>query len=548
MLAASAGVLASAGVVGSGVALTPESGGGKCVMIYDDCPIEDYQKTFPVHQEKDAPGGIGCVYHYLGMDDSLDVDQMQEMADAGWEVLSHTMNHQPIGWVPVSEDVSAGETEIPVSFAAHGYFRDVPVTLLDDTGTKFSQTLAGGRVQEGQDVLVLDSGAKGSLDASETARVRFTKEYINDFLRNSHQRLEEYGVEVNSVVAPYQIYDQYAAGRVSQYYDACANGILGDGINREIEPYYLDRSTMLGPSLDQIRHRAREVASDDGLYLLGSHSWNEDLTQERIGSIIDVVREEGLEIVTLEEVLTEAGVGTPTPTPTASPTATPTASPTPTSSPTPTTSPTPSPTPPSTPGGTPSNGTRTPTDSPTPTPTRSPTPTPTATPTSTPTPTASPTPTPIDSPTPESTPYPEETPGATETPVKTPVQTPEPTATEPPEDDESTDPDPTPETATPISTERPPDVSDGDEEATPYPDTGDERSPEVTPVETDERSDRDADGGGEDGDQGSWSSTETPAERRGGTTPTTRPGPFQSVGNVVEQFLAALGNLVDGLF
>jgi peptidoglycan/xylan/chitin deacetylase (PgdA/CDA1 family) len=63
------------------------------VITFDDGNLSVYQNAFPIMHEMDF---VGTLYIYVDRLDSLDhvnVEQLQEMLDNGWEVGSHSMSH-----------------------------------------------------------------------------------------------------------------------------------------------------------------------------------------------------------------------------------------------------------------------------------------------------------------------------------------------------------------------------------------------------------------------------------------------------------------------
>lgn len=339
-LKAGAGALAASGFAGTVSAHTDAS----CVIIYDDSPTHDYTKTFPVHQEEDAPGCFGCVSDYVRTDGALSPDQMVEMADAGFEILSHTAGHHPVGPVSLVSDVEPGETELAVRFGAHAHVTGAPLHVSDDTGASFTTTIAPRTDDQGEDVVRVDTPADTAVRADKNARIRLTAEFLHESLSESKDALEGYGVDVDYLVAPYQIYDEHAATIAADHYDAVGNGLLGAGLNDDPNPYWLNRTTMTDQTKSSVRRLARRAAEGDELLLFGSHSWDEELTQEQIRMIIRAVRAEGLTVTTLDEALHDHDIldsssdavadgsstptATSTPNPTSNPTATPTAHPT----------------------------------------------------------------------------------------------------------------------------------------------------------------------------------------------------------------------------
>lgn len=300
------GVATTGWLVGSAKAATD----GKCVVIYDDSPGQDYTKTYPVHREEGAVGCVAAVTSYVRSSGALESDQLIEMADQGWEVLSHTTNHQPLGSISLLEDVEPGQTRIAVSRALHGQSRyeGAPLEFSDDTGAAFVGTAVGASHGSGRSYLELASGADAGLARASNARVRFADDYVLEVMAESKEILEGYGIEVTGLVAPYQIYDERAADLAAERYAAVANGVLGDGINEEIEPYWLNRARVVDKSKRDFERLARHAARNDALFLLGSHSWDDRLTREKIRAMIRGVRSGGLEFTTLDAMLRDEGV------------------------------------------------------------------------------------------------------------------------------------------------------------------------------------------------------------------------------------------------
>lgn len=69
------------------------------VIEYDDSPRTDYTLAFDVHKIMEdrhgvkVPGNIAVISDFIGRPENLTKAQIQEMSDAGWEVVSHTRSH-----------------------------------------------------------------------------------------------------------------------------------------------------------------------------------------------------------------------------------------------------------------------------------------------------------------------------------------------------------------------------------------------------------------------------------------------------------------------
>jgi peptidoglycan/xylan/chitin deacetylase (PgdA/CDA1 family) len=89
--------------------------GGAVVFVYDDGPMEDYTQAFPAHQAFDAPATTGIVSEWIGLEafmdnDWMDVDHLETLVDAGWEIASHTTAHTSLASFELVEsaDITPG--------------------------------------------------------------------------------------------------------------------------------------------------------------------------------------------------------------------------------------------------------------------------------------------------------------------------------------------------------------------------------------------------------------------------------------------------------
>lgn len=62
---------------------------GAVVFTFDDNHASQYEKAFPIFDEYGYPAAAAVIPWKIGESDRLDVDELREMTDAGWEVMSH---------------------------------------------------------------------------------------------------------------------------------------------------------------------------------------------------------------------------------------------------------------------------------------------------------------------------------------------------------------------------------------------------------------------------------------------------------------------------
>lgn len=278
------------------------------VITYDDGPIEDYELTFPVHQDYDVPGCVAACPGRLDSDDSLNRDQLRAMYDAGWEVMSHTIDHRAIGEVQLTGDVAEGDTEIAVQSNVHGQYEGDPLALFDDNNETEATVVDRGESGDEQ-YLRLKEPIDVALSAANGGHVRYTRAFTREILSESKAQLEEIVGEdqVTGFVYPYERHDGLAAEVVPEYYEATPRAFMGNGLNatRESDPFSISREYYEEDRMDEdeIARFLDRVVTEPVFGILASHSQYDTLTEERIKTTIKMALERDIEIVTLQEAL-----------------------------------------------------------------------------------------------------------------------------------------------------------------------------------------------------------------------------------------------------
>jgi peptidoglycan/xylan/chitin deacetylase (PgdA/CDA1 family) len=77
------------GAITRGASLPPRP----IIITFDDANADNYFNAFPLMHKYGFTGVLYVPYSYIGTPNYLTVDQIKEMAAAGWEIGSHTMDH-----------------------------------------------------------------------------------------------------------------------------------------------------------------------------------------------------------------------------------------------------------------------------------------------------------------------------------------------------------------------------------------------------------------------------------------------------------------------
>lgn len=63
------------------------------LITFDDGDVDVYENAFPIMEKYGFKGVFYLVSNFVGQPNYISVEQVQEMAAAGWEIGSHSMNH-----------------------------------------------------------------------------------------------------------------------------------------------------------------------------------------------------------------------------------------------------------------------------------------------------------------------------------------------------------------------------------------------------------------------------------------------------------------------
>ncbi|MFC7165317.1 polysaccharide deacetylase family protein [Halospeciosus flavus] len=283
------------------------------VFVYDDGPIADYETAYPVHQRFDAPACIAVVSEWLGTSpgplrrvlgrgtEYLDESHVRELADAGWEVLSHGAAHRPLDATRTTARADRGDRVLHVETDIHG--REQGDTLVVETVHGETRVTVGRASHlPGRTAIVLRDPLVESVP--DGASVRFAEEVVRDELETSKRDLEALGVSVDDVALPYSRYGPTDREVVPEVYDGVANAALG-GVNIDpTDPYDLRRQYLGRDALtdEQLERFLETVRDRNALALFGGHS-HRHVDADRIADALGLAREFEIRVTTLRDAL-----------------------------------------------------------------------------------------------------------------------------------------------------------------------------------------------------------------------------------------------------
>jgi hypothetical protein len=284
---------------------------GMIVFTYDDTPVEDYTLTYQIHEEYEVPGCLAACPGLMGdSDDFLKPDQLIEIYDAGWTVMSHTYDHRALGHTSLTQPAEEGDDRVYVEWGRHGDFESDPLVVFDDAGARVETSVAGGGGSDSNDAYI-DLEEPLSESVSEEGYLRHPEEFIQEILEQTDEQLDDWGIDVTGFIYPYDRYHGVVEEVVRDHYEAVGNHRYGGGHNNidGLDPTTMQRLYIETDKSDEadIDEFMQTAAAEPVLSIVGAHSNFETFAEDRLRYTIDAALENDLAIVTLDEALGELG-------------------------------------------------------------------------------------------------------------------------------------------------------------------------------------------------------------------------------------------------
>ncbi len=317
----SATATAIAGRVVTGTVSAKPTSDAQVVIVYDDGPVTDYTKAFPVHKDEGVPASMGIVSTWVGTGGSESMrrasnkKELAEMESFGFEIMSHTREHSSLVSFPLLKDVSPDDTHVypKGKHTSHPFDTRYQVEIYDDNQSVLRTVAGSGRDDNGDLYMILNKPVGKSFSA-DTARERLSAKSMRYALGDSKKKLESYGFTVDNLLAPFDEFSDYSKRFAKEHYMGVANSVEKSGVNPRdnLTPFgtqrdYFIEYTDWGPIKDQLD----TIAQTNALGIFGAHTQKDEVTPKKIRRMIRAAKDRNIEIVTLRKALEDAGFNPP---------------------------------------------------------------------------------------------------------------------------------------------------------------------------------------------------------------------------------------------
>ncbi len=280
---------------------------GQLALVFDDGYAADADLVKPILERYGAPATLAIVPDWLGGEGNLSNAELDDLADAGWEVAAHGVGHRYLGARRLTVDAAVGDTAVTVSGhvspgEGHAVLDGDGFELTD--GDRVEEHVVAETVEgEAGPQLVFEDEIRGDFAADE-AVVHPDEPTLGEEVVDSKDALEEMGYAVSSFVFPYDAASPRAWELASDTYDAIPNAGVRSLPNPEgtektnLRRYYLQTSHLTDPEIDDYL----DSVADGRTGILAGHSSWDSVTEARLAYVLDGAEERDIEVTTVAEL------------------------------------------------------------------------------------------------------------------------------------------------------------------------------------------------------------------------------------------------------
>lgn len=290
--------------------------GKNIVLSYDDSPKSDYNLALPIHKELEIPGEIGVwnqnVYENSNNSSHITMAELFEMQEAGFEIIAHGYDHQPLASATLLRAAISGsttlETNIDSVFSRAG--RANYKYVLDDNLKTEIIDIVGVGLSGSEAYIELESGLAS--DFSPYSLLYLAPNAMEREMKQSKENLFIYGLDVKSFSYPFGLSDDRTVEFARRYGFETGRDAVPNRNMFIVETLYIDK--ILNPfeiqSLD-FAYTSREFLQEllsksderNQFIILFTHTWDSNYTQQKVRDIAKIAKMNGFNFTTRSQAL-----------------------------------------------------------------------------------------------------------------------------------------------------------------------------------------------------------------------------------------------------
>jgi len=287
-------------------------------LTFDDGLAGAYNNAFPVLKKYGVPGVAGIITGRVdpANDDYMTWDQIRELAAAGWEIASHSVNHARPIQIPIfydQEPISGwvrDNPDVPI-YQAHYDYELITGLFENGRPLKEVETLKELKYKQGSfffDRVIEELHIRPFNPPEDPSRLDIRAFSYEREMAQSKKDLIEHGIEVKTFVAPYNYWTDDVKEASKKYYQYAVTGKGEDNRPASYDRYAIKRFMVhKDDTVASLMRIVKENAVDKNswvifcLHGIGDTTGWEPWSAEKLDRLVAWLTQEGIDIVTIAE-------------------------------------------------------------------------------------------------------------------------------------------------------------------------------------------------------------------------------------------------------
>ncbi|BBM65852.1 hypothetical protein VA249_24980 [Vibrio alfacsensis] len=288
--------------------------GRNIVLSYDDTPIQDYDKLLPLHKKFGIPGEVAIwlnkIEDFSGQPDQLTIQQLLELQDNGFELVSHTTYHTSLGEATLIKKANKGDDKIRTNIDStfqHASYLSGQYELKGDT----IQYIKIKKIGSDEQGTYIQLSKPLLFDFPAYSKLTISKRILEEEVELSNEYLENFGISIEHISYPFGLVDQSTVnflkgslktGRLaipSRNWEK-TDFVYERHIDDEFRINSLDFSHADDAFLENLLSSTEEK---DAFIMLFTHSWDEKYTEDKLRTVVELANKYGWKFSTRTEAL-----------------------------------------------------------------------------------------------------------------------------------------------------------------------------------------------------------------------------------------------------
>lgn len=258
------------------------------ILSFDDGRDTDFTVAFTILREEGVVAETCVITEKIGQPGYLDIDRLITLEKAGWEVVSHTMRHNPLNTCFILEPCARGENFIYIEYP-HRYQPGGRCVLRNGHNVEVVEVTASDQKR-----LYLSEKLKNSYD--RYTPFRLSEEQAALEIIESKRFLIDHGLQTRNFTFPYNAYARWSIEMVRKHYDSARIGAKTARVNNSLSGY--NRYLLASVNFEHNKLRTEQavrlldaMAKTGGVCFFHAHSSSAYFNPELLRFIIRAAKE-----------------------------------------------------------------------------------------------------------------------------------------------------------------------------------------------------------------------------------------------------------------